>query len=128
MKFASVLDLCHFTLEYEKHKDEWREQHKIRFFQAEQQAQQQQQEQQHEQEEQAETEWTEHHDANGIVFNYNRTTGESSWTKPTAATLSLATTAAPAAFPPDWQAYQDEHGNVYYHNPTTNETTWTRPT
>lgn len=58
--------------------------------------------------------WEEVTDDIGRIYYYNKTTQETSWTKP------LDTTC-------DWKAYTTDDGRQYYHNENTGETTWEIP-
>lgn len=58
--------------------------------------------------------WEEITDDIGRIYYYNKTTQETSWTKP------LDTTC-------DWKAYTTDDGRQYYHNENTGETTWEIP-
>lgn len=58
--------------------------------------------------------WEEVTDDLGRIYYYNRTTQETSWTKP------LDTKS-------EWKAYTTDDGRQYYHNEKTGETTWEIP-
>lgn len=59
-------------------------------------------------------EWEEVTDELGRVYYYNKSTQETSWTKP------LVTKS-------EWKTYTTEDGREYYHNQQTGETTWEIP-
>ena len=73
----------------------------------------------------ATTGWRGTTDAHGTKYYYNETTGETSWTDPSAASGS----GAPQGSTMDqaWQELKDELGNTYYFNSDTQETSWTLP-
>ena len=84
--------------------------------------------------------WTEHTTENGVKYYHNRTTGATSWTKPTSqqAVTSLNNPMNDGKqqqqharnsmqMPPDWDKHKDDQGRWYYSNNTTQNVQWTAP-
>ena len=67
--------------------------------------------------------WSSAKDASGDTYYFNRTTGESSYTKPEKEKKPAKVDKLPA----NWQEADDGQGGKYYWNTATNETSYTRP-